>query len=153
MSDELNPAEHAAAIEETRQKLIDFAGRCTEAQWKTAPVAGDPRSVGVITDHIADAYEYLGGWMKEIVAGGSPEVNGELVDDLNAEHAAEAAKITPAEAIEHLRTSGDALIALVGSLDQAQLALGDGRVATFAVIAARHARNHREEIEAALGDV
>jgi hypothetical protein len=150
MSDELTPAEHAAAIEETRQQLIDFAGQCTETQWKTAPIEGDPRSVGVITDHIADAYEYLGRWMKEIVAGGSPDVNGELVDDLNAEHAAEAAKITPAEAIGHLRASGDALIELVGSLDEAQLALGDGRVARFAVIAARHASNHREEIEAAL---
>jgi hypothetical protein len=150
MSDELSPAEHAAAIEETRQELIDFANRCTETQWTTAPIEGDPRSVGVITDHIANAYEYLAGWMKDLVAGGSPDVNGELVDDLNAEHAAEAAKITPAEAIEHLRTSGDALIELVSGLDEAQLALGDGRVARFAVIAARHARNHREEIEGVL---
>jgi hypothetical protein len=151
MSDELTPAEHAAAIGETRQQLIDFIGRCTDTDWQAAPIEGDPRSTGVIADHIADAYEYLSGWMKEIVAGGSPEVNGELVDDLNAEHAAEAAKITPAEAIEHLRASGDALITLVGRLDQAQLALNDGQVARFAVIAARHARNHREEIEAALG--
>ncbi len=50
MSDDLTPAEHAAAIEETRQQLIDFAGQCTESQWMTAPIEGDPRSVGVITD-------------------------------------------------------------------------------------------------------
>ena len=147
MSDDLSPAEHAAAIEETRQELIDFASRCTDTQWTTAPIEGDPRSVGVITDHVANAYEYLARWMNDIVAGGSPDVNGELVDDLNAEHAADAAKITPAEAIAHLRASGDALISLVGSLDEAQLALGDGRVAWFAVIAARHAHNHREELE------
>jgi DinB superfamily len=150
MSDDLTPAEHAAAIEETRQHLIDFIGRCTDADWQATPIDGDPRSVGVITDHVANAYEYLGGWVQEIVAGGSPEVSGELVDDLNAEHAADAASITPAEATEHLRASGDALIALVGGLDQAQLALSEGQIARFAEIAARHARDHREQLEAAL---
>jgi hypothetical protein len=151
MSEDLSPAQHAAAIEEARQRLADFVLRCTDEQWGSAPVDGDPRPVGVITDHVAHAYEYLAGWIGEILAGGSPEVTSELVDGLNAEHAESAGSITPAQVATHLKTSGDALISLIGNLEPAQLELGDGRVARFAVIAARHAESHRGEIEDALG--
>lgn len=96
------------------------------------------------------AYEYLAGWLGELLAGGSPEVNAELVDGLNAEHAASTTSITPAHVADHLRTSGDALIDLIKNLEPGQLDLGDGRVRRLAVIADRHADSHRDEIEAVL---
>lgn len=151
MTEHLSPAQHAAAIEESRQRLSDFMLRCTDEQWQSAPVDGDPRPVGVITDHVAHAYEYLAGWISDLLGGGSPEVNADLVDELNAGHAADAVSITPTHVAGHLKASGDALIDLVKNLEPAQLAMGDGRVGRFAVIAARHADGHREEIEAALG--
>ncbi|HEX9624277.1 MAG TPA: hypothetical protein VF979_07870 [Streptosporangiaceae bacterium] len=52
---------------------------------------------------------------------------------------------------DHLKSSGDALIALVGGLEQAHLELGDGRVDRFAMIAARHADSRRQEIQENLG--
>lgn len=151
MSDDLSPAQLAAAIEESRQRLSDFVLRCTDEQWQSAPIEGDPRPVGVITDHVAHAYEYIAGWIGEVLAGASPEVNSELVDDLNAEHAASAASITTAHVAGHLKTSGDALINLIKNLEPAQLDLGEGRVRRLATIADRHADGHRDEIEAALG--
>jgi hypothetical protein len=151
MSEELSPAQHAAAIDGSRQRLSDFVLSCTDEQWTAAPVDGDPRPVGVITDHVAHAYEYLAGWISDLLAGESPEVTTDLVDDLNADHAQGAGALTPADVAEHLKTSGDALIDMIRNLEPAELELGDGRVARLAVIAARHADGHRDEIEAALG--
>lgn len=151
MSDDLSPAQHTAAIDETRQRLIEFARRCPDEQWHSSPVDGDPRPVSVITDHVADAYEYLAGWIIDIVAGGSPEVNPALVDELNADHSARVGLPTSAQVTAHLKASGDALIKLVGGLQPDQLELADGRVGRLAMIAARHADGHREEIDAALG--
>ena len=147
MTDNLSPAGHAANIDAARQRLTDFVQGCTEAQWASSPVDGDPRPVGVISDHVAHAYEYLAGWISEIVDGGSPQVDSEIVDELNADHAAGVSVPTQAQVAEHLKSSGDTLIALVGGLEPAQLELGEGRVARFAMIAARHADSHRQEIE------
>lgn len=146
----LSPAQHAAAIDQARQRLCDFALGCTDGQWRSAPVDGDPRSVGVIIDHVAHAYEYLAGWITRLLSGDSPEVTSDIVDELNAEHAAEAAGLSQRQVTDHLKSSGDALITLLSGLEPGQLELGDGRVGRFAQIAARHADSHRSEIEAVL---
>ena len=88
-----------------------------------------------------------------MLEGGSPRVDSDVVDELNADHAATDAvpTPTPAQVADHLKTSGDALISLVSGLNASQLELGEGRVARFAVIAARHADSHREEIQENLG--
>jgi len=150
MTQDTNAAELARAIDETRQPLISFVQRCTDGQWHAAPVDGDPRPVGVIADHVADAYEYLADWIGDLVDGKPVEVDSDIVDSLNAEHAGEATSVTPADVAEHLRSKGDAIIALVAGLEPDQLDLGDGRVRRLAVIAARHAESHRAEIEQAL---
>jgi DinB superfamily len=151
MTDNLSPADHAAEIDAARQRLTEFVQGCTDAQWASAPVDGDPRPVAVIADHVAHAYEYLAGWITEIAAGGSPHVDNEVVDGLNADHAAGRGVPTQAQVTDHLKESGDTLIALVSGLEPAQLELAEGRVARFAIIAARHADSHREEIQERLG--
>jgi hypothetical protein len=143
-------AAYAADIEAARDRLIAFASGCSEAQWRAAPLDGDPRPVAVVVDHVADSYEYLAGFISQILAGQAAEVTGELVDDLNAEHAAAAAAVSQADAAEHLRRSGAAISALIASLSADQLAVGDGRIRRFAQIAIRHADNHRTDIETAL---
>jgi len=77
-------------------------------------------------------------------------VSGEVVDALNAEHAARAAAVTQAEAVEHLRRSGAAISQLVAGCSAEDLQGGGGRVERLAQIAIRHADDHRAEIEAAL---
>jgi len=151
MSEDLSPAEHAAAIDAARQRLIDFVQGCPDDQWESAPIDGDPRPVSVITDHVAHAYEYLAGWISELLAGDAPEVDADLVDALNAAHAAGTGSLTQAEVSAHLKASGDALISLFAGMEPAQLALRDGQVARFAMVATRHPDGHRTELQDALG--
>jgi hypothetical protein len=145
-----SPAEYASAIDEARERLVAFVEGCTEKQWTAAPLEGDPRPVGVVVDHVAHSYEYLGGWISQILAGAAVEVDSDVVDGLNAEHAAGTAGVTRAEAAEHLRRSGAALSRLMAGCTAADLQAGDGRVERFAQIAIRHADNHRADIEAGL---
>ena len=148
--DERDAAAYATDIEAARDRLIAFASGCSDAEWRAAPLDGDPRPVAVVVDHVADSYEYLAGFISQILAGQAAEVTGELVDDLNAEHAAAAAAVSQSDAAEHLRRSGAAIGALIASLSADELAAGDGRVRLFAQIAVRHADNHRTDIETAL---
>ncbi len=135
-----------------RDRLIEFVGRCRDDQWTSCPLADtDPRPVGVIVDHVADAYEYLGGFVTTLTRGEPVAVSPDAVDALDARHAAAVRAPTRAGAVDHLVRSGDAFVALIEPLDPAQLALGEGRVARFAQIAARHADDHRAELEEALG--
>jgi DinB superfamily len=153
MAEALSPAEHAARIAAGRDRLLAFAATCTDEVWHATPLAahGDHRTVGAIVDHIGHSYEYMGSWMREILAGGTPQVDVALVDRLNAAHAASAGHLTQAGAMEHLTRSGDELIGLVAGLAEADLDAGAGRVRRFAEILARHPDTHRADIEEALG--
>ncbi len=107
--DARSPAQYAADIDAARERLVAFVGDCADEQWEAAPLDGDPRPVGVVVDHVAHSYEYLAGWMRQALAGEAVTVTGDEVDALNAEHAVQAAAVTPAEAVEHLRRSGAAI--------------------------------------------
>jgi hypothetical protein len=137
-----------------RERLIEFVRRCPPERWMSSPLAGDdPRTVAVIIDHVADAYEYLASFVATLTRHEPVEVSPEIVDDLNARHAAAAVPVpTKQSAVEHLVRSGDAFVALIEPLDAHQLATGEGQVtvARFATIAARHTDTHRIELEQAL---
>jgi hypothetical protein len=148
--DPRSPAQYASDIDAARERLVAFASGCTDEQWRAAPVDGDPRPVGVIVDHVAHSYEYLAGWMSQVLAGEAVTVDSDVVDDLNAEHATVAAAVTTAEAVEHLRRSGTAISRLVAGCTADELQASEGRVERFAQIAIRHPDNHRAEIEAGL---
>lgn len=150
MTDVRTAAEYAAAIAGARQRLIGFIERCPDDDWKASPLDGDPRPVGVVVDHVAHAYEYIAGWLRQILDGQAAVVTAEIVDGLNAGHAGEAARLSRAEVTDHLNRSGDVLIALMAGLQAAQLDADEGRVRLFAQISIRHADDHRTEIEAAL---
>lgn len=154
MADERSPAEHAELIAAARDRLLAFAATCTDDTWHGRPLAdhGDGRTVGVIVDHVAHAYEYLGGWVQEILAGTPPQVDGEVVDRLNAAHAAAGDTLTQAGAMEHLTRSGDEIVALIAGLTDEDLEAGGGRLRRFAEIAARHADTHRSDLQEALAD-
>jgi hypothetical protein len=130
--------------------MIAFVSGCSDKEWRTAPLDGDPRPVAVVVDHVAHAYEYLAGWMRQIVAGQRVEVNSDAVDALNARQARDAVAVSKAAADGHLRRSGVAISVLVAGLSAADLAADDGRVRLLAQIAARHADDNRADIETAL---
>ena len=68
-----------------RARLIDFIAGCSEQQWvSTALGDQDPRPVGVIMDHVADAYEYLASFVATIIRGDTVEVSSDIVDELDA---------------------------------------------------------------------
>jgi DinB superfamily len=148
--DARSPAELAAAIGAARDRLISFVRGCTDQQWRSAPLDGDPRPVGVVVDHVAHSYEYLAGWIRQLAAGQPVDVNSEVVDALNAQHARAAASVSRADATAHLLRSGDAIGALIAGVPAAGLEAGGGRVRRFAQIAIRHPDDHRSEIETAL---
>jgi hypothetical protein len=150
MTEDVDAAALARNIDGARQRLISFVQRCTGEDWHASPVDGDPRAVSVISDHVADAYEYLARFITDLVAGQPVDVDAGLIDELNAEHAGEAGSVTTAHVTGHLRASGDALVALVAGLEPDQLDVADGQVRRFAVIAAGHADGHRTEIEESL---
>jgi len=151
MTDDVrDPAAYAADIDAARDRMIGFVSGCSDAEWHAAPLDGDPRPVAVVVDHVAHAYEYLAGWIRQLAAGETVEVNSDVVDALNARHARDAAAVSKDEAAGHLRRSGEAMSTLVAGLGPAGLAAGDGRVRRLAQIAARHADDHRAEIETAL---
>ena len=141
----------ANEVSAARARLIEFVRRCPEDQWQARPLGpGDPRTVAVIVDHVADAYEYIGAWLDRQARGETVEVTAAVVDELNARHAAAVGTPARAAVIEHLVHDGDTIVTLVGSLGDDQLAGGDGRVARLARIAALHADGHRNELEVAL---
>jgi hypothetical protein len=148
MTDDLTPAAYADAIDAAQRRLMDFVRLCPDDLWRSAPVPGDPRQVGVIADHVAHSYEYLAGWIGDVTTGQLVEVNAELVDDLNAGHAAGVGDLTPGDVASHLQSSGDALIALVAGLEPGQFDLDGARIRRLATVAARHADGHRAEFEA-----
>jgi hypothetical protein len=148
--DARSPAAYAADIDAARERMISFVSGCTVEEWHAAPLDGDPRPVAVVVDHVADAYEYLAGWIRQIAAGQRVDVNSDVVDALNARHAQAAAAVSKADVIGHLRRSGAAISGLVAGLGAAGLAAGDGRVRRLAQIAIRHADDHRADIETAL---
>jgi hypothetical protein len=153
MTEELTPSEHAAAIAAALERLIAFVTTCSDEDWHARPLrgSGDARPVGVIADHVAHAYEYMGAWIREITADGEPEVTVAQIDRLNADHARQAELLSPDEVAEHLRRSGGMFAETIRSLAPSDLERQNGRVRRFAEIAARHPDNHRSEIEAALG--
>lgn len=145
-----SPQQYAAEMDAARDRLIAFVESCTDEQWKAAPLQGDPRPVGVVTDHVAHSYEYMTGWMRQILSDGTFDVSSDIVDALNAEHAVAASEVTRAEVVAHLRRSGSVISALVAGCSLEDLAADGGRIERLAQVAIRHPDNHRTEIEAAL---
>jgi hypothetical protein len=146
-----SPEALAVDVAAARDRLIAFLGTCDPGQWRASVLGdGDPRPVGVVFDHVAHSYEYMGEWVTALVAGEDPQVDAALVDELNAGHAAAAVSASPTDVADHLRRSGDAFVALTRGLSREDLGLGRGRVRRIVEIAARHCDAHRTEVETGL---
>ena len=152
MSDPPSPADAADAIAAARDRMVAFARERSAEEWAACPLedAGDPRSVGVLVDHVGHAYEYLTAFIRATVDGDAPAIDGRMIDELNAEHAEARAAVDVEAATARLLVSGDGIVELVRSLTPAEMELVDGRVRRLAAIAVRHADGHRTDLEQAL---
>lgn len=146
-----SPEEYATDIGAARDRLVALARRCTDGDWcALLPGSEDLRPVGVIVDHVADAYRYLGDFVRATVEGQPPPVTAALIDEMNAQHASAAAGVTRDDAIAHLHSRGDAYVQLIAGLRAADLDIAEGWIRRFAEIGIRHADSHRLEIETGL---
>lgn len=74
---------------------------------------GDSRPVGVVIDHVADAYTYLAVWVRQLLDGETVNIDADVVDALNAQHAGEALNRPSGVVIDHLRATGDEFATLI----------------------------------------
>src|SRR5215467_9772490 len=111
----------ADRLEQGVSALTAFASALTDAEWQTR-IPHDGRTVGVVVHHVASVYP-LEIQLALTVAGGQPVtgVTWANVHELNAQHAAEHAKISKAAAVELLQKNGAAAAAAVRALTDAQL--------------------------------
>ena len=111
----------ADRLEQGVSALTAFASALTDAEWQTR-IPHDGRTVGVVVHHVASVYP-LEIQLALTVAGGQPVtgVTWANVHEMNAQHAAEHAKINKAAAIELLQKNGAAAAAAVRALTDAQL--------------------------------
>jgi hypothetical protein len=152
----------ADRIEEGAAGLAAFAEGLSEAQWRMAVSATDPRSVGVIVHHVASVYPIEVDLARAIASGKAvTDVTWEAVAGMNAKHADDQAAVTKAEALELLRRNSRQAAAAVRAftddeLDRAapfSLSFGAPVTAQFVVEdhALRHSWHHLARIRTAVG--
>src|SRR5579864_4873642 len=115
MPDESSVAGLARDIRDARDRLITCVDLLPDGAWATALSRDDPRPIGIVCDHVAHSYEYLGGWVSELVSGREVAVTSGVVDELNARHA-QAPLRARGEVTAHIRQSCETLLELVGRL-------------------------------------
>ena len=123
----LTPAKNARAnalaerLERGATALTALAESLTETQWQTH-IPHDGRSVGVVVHHVATMYP-LEIQLAQVLAAGDPitGVTWQVIDDINAKHAADYANVTKATALDLLRRNSAAAAAAIRALSDEQL--------------------------------
>lgn len=155
----------ADRIEEGAARLADFAGRLSETEWSTPVAEGgkNGRSVGTIVHHVATVYPIEVDLARAIAVGKAvTEVTWEVVNELNAKHAAEQATVSKAETLSLLLLNSRRAAAVVreftdDELDRAapfSLSYGAPVTAQFVIEdhAVRHSWHHLARIRKTIGN-
>ena len=114
----------AAQLEQANNAVISTVEGLPDAKWR-ADCANEGRTVGVMAHHIASGHPVLSGFANMIANGEPlPPLTMEMVDQANAQFAAENADRTKDEALALLRSNGEAAANLVRGLSDEQLDRG-----------------------------
>jgi hypothetical protein len=111
----------ADRLEQGARALAALASSLTDAQWQTR-IPHDGRKVGVVVHHVAFMYP-VEIQVAQTLAEGKP-VTGltwEVVDGINAKHAAENDGVTKQQAMDLLQRNSAAAAAAVRALSDEQL--------------------------------
>ena len=152
----------ADRLEEGAALLAAFAETLSDEEWSLPVSATDRRTIGVIVHHVASMYPIEIGAVKAI-AGGNPvtDVTWEVIAQINAQHAADNAQVTRAEALGLLRQNSIDAATVIreladDELDTAasfSLSFGAPMTAQFVIEdhPLRHPWHHLYRIRAAVG--
>jgi hypothetical protein len=150
----------ADRLELGARALAVFARTLTDSEWETR-LPGDGRKAGVVVHHVATVYP-LEIQIAQTIAAGRPVtgVTMDVVDEMNARHAAENDAVTKAATLELLRTNSAAAAAAIRSLSDDELdraatvSLYSGATLTCQFLledhAVRHSCHHLARIRQAL---
>lgn len=112
----------ADRIERGAALLASFVDELSPEEWLMPVTATDKRTVGVIVHHVASMYPIEIGAVKAIAGGDAvTEVTWEAVAMINANHAADSAKVTKADAIDLLIKNSREAAAAVRDLTDEEL--------------------------------
>ncbi len=143
----------ATQFEQANDEFIAAVEGFSAAEWVTH-CPSEKCSVGVVAHHVAVGHSEIAELIKAAVAGQPPPLTMEMVDQANAQHAAEHAQCTKAETLALLHANGLAAAGVVHGLRDDQL----GAAATFGTagsliehILIGHPREHLQTIRAVLG--
>jgi ubiquinone/menaquinone biosynthesis C-methylase UbiE len=154
----------ADRIEEGAQRMIAFAERMSDAEWKTPITEGGKpgRTAGMIVHHVASVYP-IEVELAQAIAGGNAvtQVTWDAVAQLNAKHAADSASVSKAEALDLLRKNSAEAATKVRAFTDEQLdraapfSLSFGAPVTAQFVledhAVRHSWHHLERLRKAFG--
>jgi hypothetical protein len=116
------PADYADQLERANAEAIAFAQECTDEEWR-AVVPDEEWPVCVLIHHVAVSHPMLSGWVDSALAGEPIDSGIEVINQANAEHAVEFAKVGVAETVELLRQNGAAAVARLRRLEESDLAV------------------------------
>jgi len=150
----------ADRLEQGARALANFASTLTDEEWQLT-IPHDGRKIGVVVHHVGNMYP-LEIQLAQQAARGEPiiGVTGEVVNGINAAHAAEHDGVTKAEALDFLRKNSAAAAREIRALNDddldtaVPLSLNDDAPLTCQFIledhAVRHSYHHLAVIKAAL---
>lgn len=158
-----NRRAHALAerLEQGARALEAAVSALTEAEWQTR-IPGDGRTVGVVVHHVATMYP-LEIELARTLAAGKPivGVTGEVVNQVNANHARENSAVTKHDALSLLRRNSATAASAIRALSDDELdrceavSLNSDAPLTCQFFledhAVRHSYHHTAQIRAALG--
>ena len=111
----------AKQLEAKVQEAMATLEKLNDHDWKKVTEA-EKWSVGVTAHHLAGALEPVSRMVEALVAGRSPKVTIEKLDEMNAKHAEEQADCTKAETLKLLKKGSSIAVAVIRDLSDEQLA-------------------------------
>ncbi|HST08176.1 MAG TPA: DinB family protein [Gemmatimonadaceae bacterium] len=150
----------AERLEVGARALATFASTLTDEEWQLR-IPHDGRKVGVVVHHVASMYPIEIEIAQKAARGEQiAGVTWDLVNSINANHAAQFEDVTKAEAIDLLGRNSDAAASAIRALDDADLdravplSLNDDAPLTCQFVledhAVRHSYHHLAVIRSAL---
>ncbi len=106
----------ATRFEQTNQEFIQAVEPITAEEWNN--ICPDENwSVGVTAHHVAYALPTTVELTQAMAAGQTPDLNWDMLNEVNAKHARDYANCTKEETLTELQTNGDHTANAIRSLD------------------------------------
>jgi hypothetical protein len=150
----------AERLEQGARALAQLAEGLTDAEWQT-PLPRDGRKIGVVIHHVASVYP-VEIQLAQVVGGGKEitGVTGDVINTMNADHAASNAGVTKAATLDLLARNSALAAAAIRALSDQELnaaatvsLYADAPLTCQFVLedhAVRHSYHHLERIRKAL---